>query len=75
MNALLPSTALTAAAQTEIYIYLQLVAVLTLLLLLIGRELVTYVGSPYAHWRSVSLIGIVPLLFAFLLILLWHVTS
>jgi hypothetical protein len=75
MNVLLPPTALAVSAQAEIYIYLQLVAVFTLLLLLIGRELTTYIGSPYSHWRSVSLVGIVPLLFAFLLILIWHVTT
>lgn len=75
MNALFPPSALAVAAQAEIYLYLQLVAVFTLLLLLIGRELTTYVGPPYSHWRSASLIGIVPLLFAFLLTLLWHITT
>jgi hypothetical protein len=74
MNVLLPPDALAVVSQDEIYIYLQLVAVFTLLLLLIGRELTINIGLPYARWRRVSLIGIAPLFFAFLLILLWHVS-
>lgn len=73
MNVLLPAEALAAVSQEEFYIYYQLVAVFTLLLLLIGRELTINLKLPYARWRRISVIGIVPLLFAFLLILVWHV--
>ncbi|MBX3055221.1 MAG: hypothetical protein KF770_01995 [Anaerolineae bacterium] len=73
MNVLLPPAALTAVRQEELYLYLQLIAVFTLLLLLIGRELTIGLKFPYARWRRVSLVGIVPLLFAFLLILMWHI--
>lgn len=73
MNVLFPPAALTAVRLEELYLYLQLIAVFTLLLLLIGRELTIGLKSPYARWRRVSLVGIVPLLFAFLLILLWHI--
>jgi hypothetical protein len=73
MNVLLPAEALAAVSQEDLYIYYQLVAVFTLLLLLIGRELTINLKLPYARWRRISVIGIVPLLFAFLLILVWHV--
>ena len=74
MNVLLTSTALTAVNQEEIYIYLQLVAVFTLLLLLVGRELTINIGMPFARWRRISLIGMVPLLYVFLLVLFWHIS-
>jgi hypothetical protein len=73
MNVLLPAEALAAVSQEELYIYYQLVAVFTLLLLLIGRELAINLNLPYARWRRISVIGIAPLLVAFLLILIWHV--
>jgi hypothetical protein len=73
MNALLIPTALAIVGRNGVYLYLQLIAVFTLLILLIQRELANNVQQPFARvlWR-VSLLGIVPLLFAFLLILVWH---
>ena len=75
MNALFFPGALTAIIQSEVYLYLQLASVFTLLLLLILRELAHNIEKPFAHrlW-SVTLIGIVPLLFAFLLIVSWHLS-
>lgn len=73
MNVLLPSDALALVSQEDIYIYLQLVSVFTLLLLLIGRELVVNTRPPFARWRRVAMVGVAPLLVAFLLILFWHI--
>jgi hypothetical protein len=73
MNALFPHNALAVVGQEELYIYLQLIAVFTLLLLLIGREVTINLNLPYSSWQRVSLIGAIPLLFAFLLILIWHI--
>ena len=73
MNAFLYLEAQTAVNQASVYLYLQLIAVFTLLLLLVQREITYNVQEDFARtlWR-VSLVGIVPLLIAFLLILLWH---
>lgn len=73
MNVLLPPDALALVGQEEMYLYLQLVSVFTLILLLVGRELVVNTKEPYVRWRRVAMIGVVPLLAAFLLILAWHV--
>lgn len=76
MNILLASNALIAVSQQDIYLYLQLVGVFTLLALLIQRELISNIQTPFARamWR-VSIIGIVPLLIAFLLIMSWHLSQ
>jgi hypothetical protein len=75
MNALLFSNALIIVGQNQIYLYLQLVAVFTLVILLVERELAHNIQLPFAWMvRRVMLIGIVPLLFAFLLILSWHIS-
>jgi hypothetical protein len=73
MNVLLPADALALVSQEDMYIYLQLVLVITLMLLLVGRELMVNTQPPYVRWRRVSMVGVVPLLLAFLLILFWHV--
>lgn len=75
MNALFFPNALMAISENQVYLYLQLVAVFTLVILLIMRELVNNVQTPFARilWRA-TLIGIVPLLFAFLLIMGWHLS-
>lgn len=76
MNVLLTPNALIAMNQHSIYLYLQLVGVFTLLMLLIQRELTSNIQTPFARamWR-VSIIGIVPLLIAFILILSWHLSQ
>lgn len=73
MNPFLYLDAQNAVNQASVYLYLQLIAVFTLLLLLVQREITYNVQEDFARtlWR-VSLVGIVPLLIAFLLILLWH---
>lgn len=73
MNALLSPYSLANVGQNDVYLYVQLVVVFTLLMLLIQRELVSNIKEQFARnlWR-VSLIGIVPLLFAFMLILGWR---
>jgi hypothetical protein len=74
MNALLFSEALAVVNQQSIYLYLQLVAVFSLVILLVERELTFNI--PVARIiRRVALIAIVPLLFAFILILMWHVAN
>lgn len=73
MNALLSPFSLANLGQNDVYLYVQLVVVFVLLLLLIQRELASNVQEQFARslWR-VSLVGIVPLMFAFLLILGWR---
>jgi asparagine N-glycosylation enzyme membrane subunit Stt3 len=73
MDALLSPYALANVGQNDVYLYLQLIVVFTLLLLLIQRELASNVQEQFARslWR-VLLVGIVPLLFAFLFILSWR---
>jgi hypothetical protein len=75
MNALLSPDALDVVRQNDIYLYLQLVAVFTLVILLIERELANNIQHKFARavWR-VTVVGIAPLLFDFLLIIAWHVS-
>lgn len=75
MNALLFSEASLVVNQTSIYLYLQLVAVFSLVFLLVERELIYNMQTAFA-WaiRRITLIGIVPLLFTFVLILNWHIS-
>ena len=75
MNSLLFSDALIVVNQRNIYLYLQLVAVFSLVALLVERELAHNIQHIFAWMtRRVTLIGIVPLLFAFILILIWHIS-
>lgn len=75
MNVLLFSEALMIVNRNSIYLYLQLVAVFSLVFLLVERELTFNIHTPFARMiRRVTLIGIVPLLFAFVLILSWHIS-
>jgi hypothetical protein len=74
MNALLFSNALLIVSQNSIYLYLQLVAVFSLVFLLVERELTYNLQHSFARvLQRITLIGIVPLLFAFVLILNWHI--
>lgn len=76
MNALLFSDALLVVNRNSIYLYLQLIAVFSLVFLLVERELTFNLHTPFA-WaiRRITLIAIVPLLFAFVLILNWHISN
>jgi hypothetical protein len=76
MNSLLSPLTLSVAIHTDIYLRLQLFAVFNLFFLLVVRELNSNIQQPFARavWR-VSLVGIAPLIYAFVLILLWHLSS
>ncbi len=76
MNALLFSDALMIVNRNSIYVYLQLIAVFSLVFLLVERELIYNMQSSFAEAvRRVTLIAIAPLLFAFVLILNWHISN
>ncbi len=76
MNALLFSNSLMVVNRNSIYVYLQLIAVFSLVFLLVERELIYNMRTSFAEAvRRVTLIAIAPLLFAFVLILNWHISN
>ncbi|MBN1564053.1 MAG: hypothetical protein JXA10_09440 [Anaerolineae bacterium] len=70
MDTIFTPTTVSSLNSAAIYDTLQPIAVLVLIVLIIQRELVTGVHSELTrYYRQIVLVGIVPLLFVFLLIL------